>query len=175
MKLALYALCAIAIVMGGTGCTTGGGATSGQAAVSGAIVNVQYINPQSFTDFSVQGRNLQSSTAVFTQEVTRTLEPVMRSRFPGDMLTLRFTDIDLAGNTPARRPSSTRIVRSTTPARLAFNYQLQNQSGQSVASGSQRLTDTLRRTSTRNPGQSSPVYLENRMLRRWLQSLPVTR
>jgi len=175
MKLALYVLCAIAIVMGGTGCTTGGGSTSGQAAVSGAIVNVQYINPQSFTDFSVQGRNLQSSTAVFTQEVTRTLEPVMRSRFPGDMLTLRFTDIDLAGNTPARRPSSTRIVRSTTPARLAFNYQLQNQSGQSVASGSQRLTDTLRRTSTRNPGQSSPVYLENRMLRRWLQSLPVTR
>src|SRR5215469_17671682 len=100
MKLALYALCAI--VIGGTGCTTGGGATSGQAAVSGAIVNVQYINPQSFADFSVQGRNLQSSTTVFTQEVTRTLEPVMRSRFPGDTLTLRFTDIDLAGNTPAR-------------------------------------------------------------------------
>ena len=169
MKLALYALCAIAIVMGGTGCTTGGGATSGQAAVSGAIVTVQYINPQSFRDFSVQGRNVQSSATVFTQEVTRTLEPVMRSRFPGDMLTLRFTDIDLAGS------GSTRIVRSNTPARLAFNYQLQNQSGQSVASGSQRLTDTLRRTSTRNPGQSSPVYLENRMLRRWLQSLPVTR
>ena len=169
MKLALYAICAIAIALGGTGCTTGGGATSGQAAVLGAIVTVQYVNPQSFTDFSVQGRNVQSSATLFTQEVTSTLEPVMRSRFPGDTLTLRFTNIDLAGR------GSTRIVRSNTPARLSFDYVLRDSSGHTAASGSQRLTDTLRRTSTRNPGQSSPVYLENRMLRRWLQSLPVTR
>jgi hypothetical protein len=175
MKLALYAICAVAIVIGGTGCTTGGGATGGQAAVPGAVVTVQYINPQNFTDFSVQGRNVQSSTTVFTGEVTSTLEPVMTSRFPGDVLTLRFTDIDLAGSGSARRPGSTRIVRSNTPARLSFDYVLRDSSGHTAASGSQRLTDTLRRTSTRNPGQSSPVYLENRMLRRWLQSLPVTR
>ena len=168
MKLALYAIGATAVLIGGTGCTTGGGFTPAPGA-QGAAVMVQYLNPQTFTDFSVQGRSVQSSTNVFTQELTRALGPVMRNRFPGDTLTLRFTNIDLAGR------GSTRIVRSNTPARLSFDYVLRDSSGHTAASGSQRLTDTLRRTSTRNPGQSSPVYLENRMLRRWLQSLPVTR
>ena len=167
MKLTLYAICAMVMLFIGSGCSTegGGGATT-------AVVTVQYLNPERFTDFSVQGRNVQSSTTVFTQEVTNTLQPVMQSRFSGYLLTLRFTNIDLAGRRTGT--SSVRVVRSRTPARLSFDYVLQDKSGRTVASGSQRLVDNARPTQAGNPSRSGPLVNENRMLRRWLQSLSVT-
>jgi hypothetical protein len=169
MKLTLCAICALVMLFGGFGCSTEGG---GGAAT--AVVSVQYLNPERFTDFSVQGRDVQSSASVFTQEVTNTLQPVMASRFSGYRLTLRFTDIDLAGRRSSAGASSARIVRGRTPARLSFAYVLQDKSGRPVASGSQRLVDNARPTQAGNPSRSGPLFNENRMLRRWLQSLSVT-
>jgi hypothetical protein len=173
MKLALYAIGATVILISGIGCTTGGGVSPSPG--QGAVVIVQYANPQSFTDFSVQGRSIQSSTNVFTQELTRTLGPVMRNRFPDDTLTLRFTDIDLGGRRSVARPGSVRILRPNTAVRLSFDYRLRDTSGRPVATGSQRLVDTLHRTLARNPSHSRPLYFEGRSLRNWLQSLPVSR
>lgn len=170
MRLTFYAICSIVMLFGGAGCTTEGG-----RGAAPSVVTVQYVNPGSFTDFSVQGRDVQYSTSVFTQEVTRTLEPVMGSRFPGSLLTLRFTDIDLAGRRSSAGASSVRIVRNRTPARLSFDYLLRDKSGRTAASGSQRLVDNPRRTQSGNPSRSGPLFNENRMLQRWLQSLPVTR
>ena len=168
MKLTLYAICALVMLFSGSGCSTegGGGAATG-------VVTVQYLNPERFTDFNVQGRDVQSSTTVFTQEVTNTLQPVMGSRFPGYLLTLRFTNIDLAGRRSSVRASSARVVRGSTPARLSFDYVLRDKSGRTVASGSQRLVDHARPTQAGNPSRSGPLFNENRMLRRWLQSLSV--
>ena len=166
MKHLLAAAGAIVVFMGGSGCRTEG--LEGGAA---AIVTVQYVRPENFTDFRLQGRNVQSSRSIFTQEVTRTLEPVMRRRFPGDHLTLRFTNIDLAGRgTGGAR--SVRVVRTRTPARLWFDYLLRDQSGRSVRSGSQVLVDTSSVSSLSSASSLSP---ESRMLQRWLQRLPVTR
>jgi hypothetical protein len=159
------------MVISDTGCTTQGGAAA--AGGLGGVVRVQFVNPATFADFRVQGRDVQYSTTVFTQEVTRTLEPIMRSRFPGQVLTLRFTDIDLAGRR-STGPSSVRIVRGHTVARLSFDYLIQDQSGRLAASGSQRLVDTAHGTRAGNPGRSSSLYSETRMLERWLRSLPVT-
>ena len=125
MRSALYAGCAIGLLVGGLGCATQG--TGGGGAVASAVVTVQYTNPQSFTDFRVQGRDVQSSTSVFTRDVTQTLEPVMGSQFPGYRLTLRFTNIDLAGGRTAGARSVT-IVRTRTPARLSFDYLIQDKS-----------------------------------------------
>jgi hypothetical protein len=173
MKPALYSICAIVMLIGGIGCTTGG--VGGRSAVAGAPVTVQFVNPGGFTDFSVQGRDVRFSASVFTQEVTKTLEPVMNSRFPGYLLTLRFTDIDLAGRRSAVGASSVRIVRRRTPARLSFDYLMQDKSGRSVARGSRILVDASHMTTVSNPSRSGPLFSENRMLRRWLQSLSVTR
>lgn len=169
MKPALYAICAIVMLISGIGCTTEG--VGGPGAVAGAVVTVQYANPENFTDFSVQGRDVRHSASVFTREVTQTLEPVMRRRFPGDLLTLRFTNIDLEGrrSTGAR---SVRVVRNRTPARLSFDYLLRDKSGRSVASGSQRLVDT---SSIGSSSRSGPLSSESRMLQGWLQRLSVTR
>jgi DUF3016 family protein len=94
----------------------------------------------------------------------------MGSRFPGYLLTLRFTNIDLAGRRSSARALSARVVRSSTPARLSFDYVLQDKSGRT----SQRLVDNARPTQAGNPSRSGPLFNENRMLRRWLQSLSVT-
>jgi Protein of unknown function (DUF3016) len=170
MKLAIYAVCAIAMIMGGVSCTTEGGRSA-----AATVVAVQFVDPGRFTDFSVQGRDVRYSTSVFAQEVVRTLTPVMESRFSGYLLTLRFTDIDLAGHRSSVGASSVRIVRSQTPARLSFEYVLRDKSGSTVARGSQRLVDDARRTLSSNPGRSRSLSTESRMLQRWLQSLSVTR
>jgi hypothetical protein len=134
-------------------------------------VTVQYVRPENFTDFRLQGHNVQSSRSIFTREVTRSLEPVMRRRFPGGQLTLRFTNIDLAGRRTAGA-RSVRVVRTRTPARLWFDYLLRDKSGRSVASGSQVLVDTSSASSLNSAGSLSP---ESRMLQRWLQRLSVPR
>jgi len=167
IKLLLAAAGAIVMLMGGSGCTTEGTERGGAA----GIVTVQYVRPENFTDLRLQGRDVRSSTSLFTREVAQALEPVMRRRFPGDRLTLRFTNIDLAGRgTPGAR--SVRVVRTRTPARLWFDYLLRDMSGRSVRSGSQVLVDTSSGSRLSSSGSLSP---ESRMLQRWLQRLPVTR
>ena len=169
MRPALYASCAIGLLVGGMGCATQG--TGGGGAVAGAVVTVQYTNPQNFTDFRVQGRDVQYSTSVFTREVTRALEPVMRSQFPASMLTLRFTNIDLAGRRTTG-PRSVRVVSTRHPARLSFNYVLQDKSGHPAASGSRTLVQT---SPPGGVGRSGTLDAETRMLQRWLRGLSVTR
>jgi Protein of unknown function (DUF3016) len=154
----------------GFGCTTEGG-----RGAAPSVVTIQFVNPGGFTDFSVQGRDVQHSASVFTQQITQTLEPVMESRFPGCLLTLRFTDIDLAGRRSSIGASSSRVVRTRTPTRFSFVYVLQDRSGRTIASGSQRLVDTARLSLSGNPNQSRLLANESRTLRRWLQALSVTR
>jgi hypothetical protein len=167
MKSLLALTGAIVMLMGGCGCTTEGLEGSGAA----AIVTVQYVRPENFTDFRLQGRDVRSSTSLFTREVTQALEPVMRRRFPADRLTLRFTNVDLAGRGSAGA-RSVRVVRTRTPARLWFDYLVRDKSGRSVRSGSQVLVDTTSVSRLSSAGSLSP---ESRMLQRWLQRLPVTR
>jgi hypothetical protein len=166
-KSVLHAAGAIVVLMGGNGCTTQG--TGGSSAAG--IVTVQYVRPENFADFRIQGRDVQSSASTFTREVTQALEPVMRSQFPGDRLTLQFTNVDLAGR-HSQGPRSARVVRRRTPARLWFGYVLQDQSGRSVATGSQALVDTSLVSSR---GVSGPVPSETQMLQRWLRRLSVPR
>ena len=170
MKLTNYVICAIATLFFDCGCTTESDRGAGPS-----VVTIQFVNPGSFTDFSVQGRDLQNSVTVFTQQITRTLEPVMESRFPGCFLTLRFTDIDLAGRRNSIGASSARVVRTRTPTRFSFFYVLQNKSGGTIASGSERVVDTARLSLSGNPNQNRLLANESRTLRRWLQTLPVTR
>jgi len=124
---------------------------------------------------AVQGRTPQSTATVFSQEITTSLEPVMRRQFSGDTLTLCFTDIDLGGPRPAGRPGSVRVLRPSNAARLSFDYILQDRAGRKVGSGTERLVDSLQRTLARYPSNSRPLYFEGQMLRNWLRSLSVTR
>jgi hypothetical protein len=158
MRYALHLPFVIAVLITGLGFTAHG-AIDGRSAIT-----VQYVNPQNFTDFSIHDRDIRYSASVFAQEITKDLEPVMNNRFPGDRLTLRFTNIELAGL----------VVRTTKPILLCFDYFLQDQSGRAIASGSERLVET---PWFHDPQavRSGPVPFESRMLQRWLRSLSVTR
>jgi len=62
MKTSLYAICGLAIVLGGNGCSIESGGRR-------SLVTAQYVNPRNFTNFRVQGRTPQSTATVFSQEI----------------------------------------------------------------------------------------------------------
>jgi hypothetical protein len=136
-------------------------------------VTIQYLHPEKFTDFSIYGRDYRWSASYFASEISRDLKPALNRKFPGSKLTLRFTDIDLAGsNRTSRGGRDVRVVRGAmTPARMSFDFLLQDSAGKILAKGSTRITDTSHSLSTRHPSSSGPLYYEKRMLQKWLQSV----
>jgi hypothetical protein len=71
MKLTFCAICAMGMMVINIGCTT-----QGDRVAASSLMTIQYVDPGRFTDFSVYGRDVRYSASVFTEEVTRTLEPV---------------------------------------------------------------------------------------------------
>jgi Protein of unknown function (DUF3016) len=166
MKLALSAIIAFVMLIWCSGCTT-----PSERSATSSVVTIQFVHPERFTDFSLQGRDIQYTAAVFTQRMTQALQPVMESRFPGGQLRLQFTDIDLAGR---RFSMASPPARSSRSPRFSFNFALRDRSGRTLASGSQRLIVTERSSLSSNPNRSSRLTNESRTLARWLQFLSVT-
>jgi hypothetical protein len=138
-------------------------------------VTVQFVHPEKFTDFSIYGRDYRWSASYFASEISGDLRPKLKRKFPGSKLTLRFTDIDLAGSSRASRRGGrdVRVVRGEmTPARMSFDFLLQDSGGKTLANGSTRITDTSHHSlSLRNPSTSGALYYEKRMLEKWLKSI----
>jgi Protein of unknown function (DUF3016) len=108
-------------------------------------VTIQFVHPEKFTDFSIYGRDYRWSASYFASEISGDLGPRLKRKFPGSKLTLRFTDIDLAGSyrTSRRGGRDVRVIRGEiTPARMSFDFLLQDNAGRTSARGSTRLTDT---------------------------------
>jgi hypothetical protein len=136
-------------------------------------VTIQYVQPQKFTDFKIYGRDYQWSASFFASQISGDLKPLLKRRFPGSKLTLRFTDIDLAGSTGPRTGHNVRISRhDVAPARMSFDFLLQDSNGRTLANGSTRLTDSSHSSlSFAHPRTSEPLYHEKRILEKWLRSL----
>src|SRR5260370_14390350 len=139
-------------------------------------VTIQYVSPEKFTDFRIYGRDAQWSASYFGNQIRDYLSPVLNRRFPGAKLTLRFTEIDLAGRerNSSQGGRNVRVNRGlTTPARMSFFFILQYSSGRTLASGSTRITDTSNPSSTvaRQRSASEALYYEKQMLQKWLDSV----
>jgi hypothetical protein len=138
-------------------------------------VTIQYLHPEKFTDFRIYDRDYRWSASYFASEISRNLKPLVQRRFPGSKLTLRFTDIDLAGSsrTSRRGTRDVRVIRGDmTPARMSFDFLLKDGAGKTLANGSTRITDTAHRgSSLRHPSSSEPLLYEKRMLEKWLKSV----
>jgi Protein of unknown function (DUF3016) len=141
-----------------------------------ATVEVQYVQPAKFTDFNIYGRGSQWSASYFATQISDDLRPSLERKVPGGKLTLRFTDVDLAGHYPSRGGSSVRVVRGAIrPARMSFEFVLQDSSDRTLASGSTRITDTSSPSSlAHHPKRSQALYYEKRMLERWFRSLKIS-
>ena len=60
-------------------------------------IRIEFVHPERFTDFRILGRQEIESAQIFRDQVSSYLSPVVAKRFPGATLSLKFTDIDLAG------------------------------------------------------------------------------
>ena len=141
---------------------TGLGCSAHGATDVRSVITVQYVTPRKFYDSSIHDRDIRYSASVFTEEITEDLASVINRRFPGHRLTLRFTNIDLAGN-GTTEPRSVRVVQTNRPARLSFEYLLQDQSGLSVAGGSQTFINTPRLGHAAHAVSSGHLPLERRV------------
>jgi hypothetical protein len=103
-------------------------------------VRIEFVHPERFSDFGIQGRQEIQSVPIFRDDVSAYLSPSVARLFPGATLTLRFTDVDLAGRLEPRRIRRFTNVRfdrdmGASPLRLYFDYTLTDSKGRILASG----------------------------------------
>ena len=138
-------------------------------------VRISFLRPGTFSDFRIQGRQEIASAAIFRDDVATYLSPVVAKRFPGCTLSLKFTNIDLAGRIATSVPprlSNIRIDRNlASPLRLYFGYKLSDSHGRTLAAGSKTLVETdylYRYNYYPNQPKTETLFYEKAALYRWL-------
>lgn len=134
-------------------------------------INVQFIEPDKFTDI----RDSYTSTTDHQRdwvlsEVRKFLQKRGETALRPDLtLTVRITDIDLAGDFEPWRfrfNDDIRIVKDLYPTRIKLEFQLMDSAGNVVAEGERKLTD-FGHITTFSPS-SDTLRFEKEVLRDWL-------
>ena len=136
-------------------------------------VTLKYENAESFSDIESHGGN--SSKESFHGVVSSELARFIKSSFAGEFfITLTFKDIDLAGRMQKLAGVEVRGLKSVSPAKMQFVYQLRDSDGTVIMTGEERLIDTsflsLQKQS-RGKGAFGP---ESGMLTEWLNRLDIS-
>jgi hypothetical protein len=115
------------------------------AADPAARVEVVYVDPQKFTDVRNGYTQTDSARDFYLAEIRRYIERRAAGRLAdGDSFRVTITDVELAGDYEARRPSVTnvRIIREVNPARIDLSFRLARADGTVLAEGERRLRST---------------------------------
>jgi hypothetical protein len=143
-----------------------------------ANVHIAFVHPERFSDFRIQGLQEIQSASIFRDRVSAYLSPKVARRFPGSLLTLKFTDIDLSGRMEPwriRKFTNVRFDRNVaSPLRLFFDYTLTDSKGRVLAGGPKSLVvgDYLYRYAYYpNNEQTQTLFYEKVTLGRWLDYL----
>jgi Protein of unknown function (DUF3016) len=154
------------------------GATLSSAYAAGRNnIRIDFVQPENFSDFRIQDRDERASAPIFADKISYYLAPMVARRFPGATLSLRFTDIYLAGELrPWRGPRVHDIrfaVNMRYPLRLYFDYNLVDSRGHVLASGSKSIVDAdyVQRYVIFNYGTRSTLFYEEMELRDWVNRL----
>ena len=142
-------------------------------------VRIEFVHPERFSDLQIQGRQEVTSAPIFRDNISAYLSPYVARRFPGATLTLRFTDIDLAGRLEPWRIRKFNDVRfdrnmGANPLRLYFDYTLTDSKGGILASGSKALVDgdyIQRYIYYPNSEKWATLFYEKASLLRWFDYL----
>jgi hypothetical protein len=141
-------------------------------------VSISFVQPERFSDFRTQGRQEIVSAAIFRDNVSTYLSPIVAKRFPACTLSLKFTNIDLAGRIATSHPlklNNVRIDRNVAlPLRLYFDYKLSDSRGRTLAAGSKGLVDTdykYRYNYYSNQTKTETLFYEKAALYRWLRTV----
>jgi hypothetical protein len=141
-------------------------------------VRINFVQPGRFSDFRIQGRQETASAAIFRDEVSTYLSPLVARRFPGCTLSLKFTDIDLAGRIATSHPlkfNNLRIDRNVaSPLRLYFDYKLSDSQGKTLTGGAKSLVDPdylYRYSYYPNEVRNQILFYEKATLYRWFRTV----
>jgi hypothetical protein len=134
-------------------------------------VTVTFDQPDKFTD--AKSRYNGDTDQGYLDNLKRYIDGTAREYLAdGQRLTIKFTDIDMAGDFQPGRPrmGDIRVVRAIYPPRLKFSYTVTDAAGQTVSQGDENLTDMNFQSRYRSPGDSDPVFYEKAMLADWMSS-----
>ncbi len=140
------------------------------AADSGPI-RVEFPGAERYTDVRDRWVQIAPERNLNLKELRRHIEKSAQRRLPaGERLSLRFTDIDLAGDyhTPLTGPGQDiRVITELYPPRLSFDWERYGSDGALIAQGSERLRDFafLIHSHRRNQGR---LEYEKRLIDAWL-------
>ncbi len=141
-------------------------------------LRIEFVHPERFSDFRIMGLQENESARIFRDNVSSYLGPVMARRYPSATLTLKFTDINLAGRLDPSRIRKFNDVRfdreGASPLRLEFEYTLADSKGKVLANASTSLveSDYLRRyINYPNSEKVTTLFYEKVTLSRWLTNL----
>jgi len=113
--------------------------------VASAEMRFEFADVNDFTDFSLSGMSESKTRAVFEGELKRFAKDKNDKYLAeGEVLTVRFLDIDMAGDIqPWRNPMAQdiRYVESIYIPRIHLSYVLTDAEGNEVAKGEEKLTD----------------------------------
>jgi len=153
----------------------GGAASIGHAAgVPGeparqGNVEVTYRDPTKFTEM----QRYPGERADWLDDLSRHVANRASRVLPaGERLAVTITDVQLAGQLEPWRPGNlgdTRIVRDTTPPRIALTFRLESAQGALVAQGERELRDINFMTSTSAYHRGQPLSYEKTLIDDWLR------
>jgi hypothetical protein len=132
-------------------------------------VTVTFDQPDKFTD--VKSASNMGTDQGYLDALQRHIERNARRYLAdGQRLTVRFTDIDMAGDIqPGRqRLGDVRVIRSVYPPRLKFSYAVTDAAGQIVSQGDENLSDPSFQSHTRSTTNGDPLFFEKALFNDWM-------
>lgn len=135
---------------------------------------VELVDPDKFTDFSVQGMNEDRTSSIFYSELKRFIDMEIARLLPdGVNVKLEVTDIDMAGDIQPwrnRNNADIRYVEHIYPPRMTFRYEIKSHEGNVLAAGETRIRDMNFLFGINNHFRTyNSFQYEFRMLSDWLR------
>lgn len=160
MKL-LNSLLFSGIIAALAGCSTTSNKTGGTA-------TVEFVQPEKYTDIQLRNMSAESTSAQLLPDLERYIQKQAKLYLPeGEQLRLKITDIDDAGWIRPLGANPRRVVRSSQPARVDFEYEFVDKAGKVLDSGRETLSDLAWDRLDRSFDNES-LPLVKRMLRDWI-------
>jgi len=147
-------------------------------AVLAANVDVEFVDPDSFTDGGGRGgvRDVPAKEVVL-REIRGHLEGLgARNLAANQVLKIAVLDIDLAGRRAilGSGTDDVRIYEELTPPRIRLRFTLE-EDGRTAVSGEDKLSDPLYLKSPSRAAGSDPLRFERAMLTKWFMARIVNR
>lgn len=136
-------------------------------------VAVSWTDPAGFSDLRFSGNRWEAARGDWVNQLASHLQKSAGKRLPaGQTMEVTITDIQRAGRYEpwhGMRYDNVRFLRDQYPPRMTLNMRIVDASGQVVAEGERKLSDTAFMMNSSIRADSDPLRYEKRMIDAWLR------